>query len=478
MARIINFDETCCSLDGGAGIRGGRPEVMFYNPNLPQLGIKTSKTALTTTLITGSSAAGEAIPPHFQFPTTAKDEDLQKLRMEIATYAPDILCKFGMAEATYLGISFGMNEKGGMDEVEFEKYVMNSIVPLYPDSDDVPGKRVMAKVDSGPGRLNARLVARLRLLGFYLYPGVPNTTGVSQETDRNYGPFKGQYRNNLSAMVDQRIRAKKSVSLQPCLVSIPVFGAVDPETNIKVGDCAFTKGFSRKACLSAWEKVGAAFNNTCTRKCLSDPKVMISFGDGSDDYLNSIQMGNDLAVYALNDGGYNGDLLKGRIQETKAPEILTRPQSMERVKLLSEASSHGAKFAVTGGSHIMTNDFIMAACLKEREHQLAVLMKDKKARVQKFTVQQKALAILALKSLESQAISEYSNLTAAELDVLIRYHGAIPKGGKQEKMAKWKAICNKGKKPACCLPWTEPEDAVPLKLQTEEMTMGDTHLGQ
>jgi hypothetical protein len=30
-----------------------------------------------------------------------------------------------MAEATYLGISFGMNKKGGMDKVEFEKYVMN-----------------------------------------------------------------------------------------------------------------------------------------------------------------------------------------------------------------------------------------------------------------------------------------------------------------------------------------------------------------
>ena len=151
---------------------------------------------------------------------------------------------------------------------------------------------------------------------------------------------------------------------------------------------------------------------------------------------------------------------------------------MERVKLLAEASTHGAKFAVTGGSHIMTNDFIMAACLKEREHLLAVLLKDKKARGHKFTVQQKALAILALKSLESQAISEYSNLTAPELDTLIHYHGAVPKGGKQEKTAKWKSICDKGKKPACCLPWTEPEEEALLKLQTEEMTMGYTHLGR
>jgi hypothetical protein len=52
-----------------------------------------------------------------------------------------------MEEVDYLGILYGMNKEGGMDEVEFEKYVMNSIVPLYPDSDDVPGKRVMIKVD-------------------------------------------------------------------------------------------------------------------------------------------------------------------------------------------------------------------------------------------------------------------------------------------------------------------------------------------
>ncbi len=59
-----------------------------------------------------------------------------------------------------------------------------------------------------------------------------NTTAVYQETDRNYGPFKTQYQNNLADMFDRHLKAGKSVSLQPCLVSIPVFGAVDPETKI------------------------------------------------------------------------------------------------------------------------------------------------------------------------------------------------------------------------------------------------------
>ena len=78
-----------------------------------------------------------------------------------------------------------MNEKGGMDDEEFMSYFMNSIVPLYLDAEDVDGKHVMVKIDSGTGRLNMDLLAQMRLLGFVLYPVVPNTTAVSQETDQN-----------------------------------------------------------------------------------------------------------------------------------------------------------------------------------------------------------------------------------------------------------------------------------------------------
>ncbi len=206
--------------------------------------------------------------------------------------------------------------------------------------------------------------------------------------------------------------------------------------------------------------------------------MRISFGDGSDEYLNSIQLGNNLTVNALNEGGDDGVLLKASIKQTTAPDVLTRPQLMECVRLLAKASTHSAKFIVTGGSHRMTNNFLKAASLKERELELAALLKDKKHAFKKFAVQQNALAILALKSLESQTASNYAASTAAELDILIRYHSAVPKGGKQEKTAKWKAICDKGKKPAVCLPWTKQEEATLHKLQTEEITMVDTHLGR
>jgi hypothetical protein len=50
--------------------------------------------------------------------------------------------KFGFKRRTGRGVTFGMNEKGGMDSVELAKYLDASILPLYPDVEDVPGKRL------------------------------------------------------------------------------------------------------------------------------------------------------------------------------------------------------------------------------------------------------------------------------------------------------------------------------------------------
>ncbi len=73
-----------------------------------------------------------------------------------------------MDKVQFLGVSIGLNEKGGMDQEEFEKYIHNSILPLFPDACDLPGKCVMIKVDSGPGRLNVNRCAELKLMGWYL----------------------------------------------------------------------------------------------------------------------------------------------------------------------------------------------------------------------------------------------------------------------------------------------------------------------
>ena len=79
-----------------------------------------------------------------------------------------------------------MNTKGGIDDPEFDMYLLNAIFPLFLDAKDQKGKINLLKVDSGIGRLNVQLLCKFRLLEFILYPGVPNTTAVSQEIDCNY----------------------------------------------------------------------------------------------------------------------------------------------------------------------------------------------------------------------------------------------------------------------------------------------------
>ena len=125
---ILNLDETSISMDGSTGKRGGRPEVLFYNLRFPLLGVSAGKSALTTTVITGSTAAGEALPPHFQFTTKATSEERQRLKVEIDQFMPKISGKFGANEKRLWPVTFGMNEMMEMNDEEFENiyYKWNS----------------------------------------------------------------------------------------------------------------------------------------------------------------------------------------------------------------------------------------------------------------------------------------------------------------------------------------------------------------
>ena len=64
LSRILNLDEICLSINGNER-RGGRPSVVFYDPNLPNPGKMVSKSSVSLTFIGGSNALGEALPPHY-----------------------------------------------------------------------------------------------------------------------------------------------------------------------------------------------------------------------------------------------------------------------------------------------------------------------------------------------------------------------------------------------------------------------------
>jgi len=108
-----------------------------------------------------------------------------------------------------------------------------AILPLCPDIADVRGKRVIMKVDSGPGRMNLEMLASLRLQGLCLVPGVPNATGKTQETDQNYGPFKGTFRANIRTLSQARFDNGLPIRVTdiPLLVAIESHGQLSRLTS-------------------------------------------------------------------------------------------------------------------------------------------------------------------------------------------------------------------------------------------------------
>ena len=477
--RILNLDETCLSLDGSQGARGGRPTVSYFYPSLPQLGQAASKSNVTTTLICGSTAGGEALPPHFQFSTKAKSEETMRLRRDTVVHMRQVRGKFGNKTTNLFPVTIGMNEKGGMDDEEFHKYIMNSIVPLYPDVSNKKGKRVLIKIDSGPGRTNPELLASLRTMGFVLYPGVPNTTAVSQETDQGYGLFKSLFRETLDKITADRKRQNKSVSFPPSLCGLFVFGGTDHETNISGYKNAFEIAFSKEKCLASWAKVRAA---PLTMACLHSSKVRHEIGEDEGEgntnatleEMKRLQAQNDMCVSLLCSKGYDGKQLEAKLPEKheEAAVALTVPHSQERVDAIMTCKTHGQSFQATGGMPL-TGDEIFLAAEQEQKAILIKKMKDDKAN--RIAAEQRETA--ALKIIEKEESN--NTLNGNDLDVLLKWYNVKLTGLKKaEKLSKWKEIREKSTPPPSYLRWTA-EDEENLKAKEDgPVRLADTSLGR
>ena len=153
----------------------------------------------------------------------------------------------------------------------------------------------------------------MRIKGFYLIPGVPNTTHVTQATDRNYGWFKSIYRTNLTKLTAHRAGNKekkseakqrdevppnKKETIQPTDIPLLIFGGtvideegVDSEgvddNGIDIGlENAFEKAFVFQRNRKIWAEIGI---NPFNRKCLEDAKVkheVVELPDGTLDVLS------------------------------------------------------------------------------------------------------------------------------------------------------------------------------------------------
>jgi len=93
--RIGNMDETDGSMDNTNGLRGGRKPMSFYAHDVSGGGTMANETSHSATIVCGSSAAGEAMPPHFQLKTLATSEDREKINIEFIGLCKDVRGRFG-----------------------------------------------------------------------------------------------------------------------------------------------------------------------------------------------------------------------------------------------------------------------------------------------------------------------------------------------------------------------------------------------
>jgi len=201
--RIINIDETNLSLDGSDGGRGGRPACTITMKHCNRPGTAQNKTSLSSSLMCGSNAAGEAMPLHIMFSSDAKEADNYAVNAAWIVSLPRVKGTFGHQEEKVFPASVTTNEKGGTDGRVLRQLLLYYVKNLYPDVADTPGKRLLFKIDGEPGRLDISMLAELRSLGVYLFPGVQNTTQITQETDQNYGEFKSLLRKHIQQLLNE-----------------------------------------------------------------------------------------------------------------------------------------------------------------------------------------------------------------------------------------------------------------------------------
>ena len=90
--------------------------------------------------------------------------------------------------------------KGSMSANILKGYLQH-IMQLYPDIQDVDKKRVIWKLDNGVGRDDIELNHMARVMGYVIYPGLPNTSEGTQECDQSFSTFKSRMEKNRQNIV-------------------------------------------------------------------------------------------------------------------------------------------------------------------------------------------------------------------------------------------------------------------------------------
>lgn len=253
---------------------------------------------------------------------------------------------------------------------------------------------------------------------------MPNTTHISQETDRNYGLFKGLFRSNLQTLTAQLRRefdsssdqGKKMPSVTRSHYPILLNGRpADPDHDLPSLEPAFAKGFTAQNNLRSWALCGAV---PLTRVLLTHPQIRIDVDTDEPLFhqhqsLRKLQEENDKAVDALEDDGFNGKVFQKTVKMKPNKRISLAPTMTQVDKI--------KKLAYEGISVRNVQQIIGTGCLQADEVLQAV---EYKKRLEVYEEQLKSVNIqVALKENEIKAKEYYEKkiFNATSYPVLIKW---------------------------------------------------------
>ena len=473
-ARICNIDEVNIPLDGSSTVEGGRPAMTMVDPSLPESGKQKQKSDKSCTVIFGCTGAHEALPPLFVFPSTAKLPENYRLRWTLLESFPQVEGQYGYSKRRHFDVGFAINQKGGTNEELFEKFVCEHVMSLYPDAQDVPGKRLLLQTDTGPGRLGAMHRFRTKAEGVYIYPGMPNGTEAGQACDQLFSYLKTVLERNRKRLYNARVKAEgDGATLSLVDVGYLVFGGeVCFEDGTKITlEPAFAMALDNKHIERAQRKVGYV---PATRNALRNSRIrheVVENANGSVDQdadpygsmLLELEAQNHAACERLVAHGYSqaNDLLKRYIrritQGQSAGRIatITEKNTRERQELLAKATCAGDFFHVTnGGGPMNSTDALLGYVLKTLDQEVDALL-DKKEQFQKLQSKSDVAARTMSKP--------YSTWLVKDFQVVIRWKQGV--SGPQ----KGDAVTGKSKAQLKSLWETKYCDmADPLAVWTEE----------
>ena len=267
--RITSNDESGIVLDNTESARGGRPAMRFFDSYTQESPQQAShKNSYHASGMWAVTLGGLALPPHFILPTDAKSDN-QSLpfefieNMKSVYFDPSDKKMEEMSEEEinkkYFSCTYGMNEKGSMTKEELENYFMNNFSILWPDKADLPGKRICCLIDGGPGRTNPEMLAKILLMGIFLFPSrPPNCTHLLQVMDQLFGFFKTKYYENFDKLWEFRMSLPPGHPQHERVtrndIGRLIFGDKLPNDSTLVD--SFSLSFEKPKVISACKKLG------------------------------------------------------------------------------------------------------------------------------------------------------------------------------------------------------------------------------